>query len=133
VAYFADAALTVPLPNNWTYTTDTTIYVRATSAVCPTEVKQIDFKVGNTLPLITATNTVTVCDNNVNGTENINLATYRNLFTTDASTTARYFATLANAQANTATISAAQALTGKKTFYYRFKEAGFCDVIGTLN
>ncbi|MBP3839643.1 MAG: gliding motility-associated C-terminal domain-containing protein, partial [Chryseobacterium sp.] len=87
----------------------------------------------NTLPLITPTNTVTVCDNDVNGTENINLATYRNLFITDAAATVRYFATLANAQANTPTISAAQALTGNKTFYYRFKKTGFCDVIGTLN
>ncbi len=121
------------LPNDWTYTSDTPVYVRAYSAVCPAEGRLIDFKIGNTLPLITPTNTVTVCDNDVNGTENINLATYRNLFITDAAATVRYFATLANAQANTPTISAAQALTGNKTFYYRFKKTGFCDVIGTLN
>ncbi|WP_332030708.1 T9SS type B sorting domain-containing protein [Kaistella sp.] len=121
------------LPNNWTYSADTPVFVRAYSTVCPAEVKQIDFKIGNALPLISITQTVTVCDNDANGTENINLATYRNLFTTDAAATVRYFATLANAQANTPTISAAQALTGNKTFYYRFKKTGFCDVIGTLN
>ena len=121
------------LPNDWTYSADTTVFVRAYSTVCPAEGRLIDFKIGNTLPLITPTNTVTVCDNDVNGTENINLATYRNLFITDAAATVRYFATLANAQANTPTISAAQALTGNKTFYYRFKKTGFCDVIGTLN
>jgi len=121
------------LPNDWTYAADTTLFVRAYSTVCPAEVKQIDFKIGNTLPLISITQTVTVCDNDANGTENINLATYRNLFTTDAAATVRYFATLANAQANTPTINAAQALTGNKTFYYRFKKADFCDVIGTLN
>ncbi|OWR13325.1 T9SS type B sorting domain-containing protein [Chryseobacterium sp. VAUSW3] len=121
------------LPNDWTYAADTTVFVRAYSTVCPAEVKQIDLKIGNTLPLLTPATTVTVCDSDVNGTENINLATYRNLFTTDAAATVRYFATLANAEANTPTISAAQALTGNKTFYYRFSKAGFCDVIGTLN
>ncbi|WP_332024847.1 T9SS type B sorting domain-containing protein, partial [Kaistella sp.] len=121
------------LPNDWTYAADTTVFVRAYSTVCPAEVKQIDLKIGNTLPLISITQTVTVCDNDANGTENINLATYRNLFTTDAAATVRYFATLANAQANTPTINAAQSLTGNKTFYYRFSKAGFCDVIGTLN
>ncbi|MBV2166814.1 MAG: hypothetical protein KUL76_09830, partial [Kaistella sp.] len=133
VEYSLSPGFTTLLPNDWTYSNDTTVYVRAYSTICPAEVKQIDFKIGNTLPLIAAADTITVCDNDANGTENINLATYRNLFTTDAAATVRYFATLANAQANTPTISAAQAITGNRTFYYRFKKAGFCDVIGTLN
>ena len=121
------------LPNDFTYSANTTVYVRATSPVCPPEIKQIDFKLGTSLPLIAPTVAQIVCDDNLDNTENINLATYRNLFTTDAAATVKYFATLPTAQNNTAAITAAQTISGDKSFYYRFSKSGFCDVIGTLN
>ena len=135
VEYFSDSALTLPIANpaNFSYSANTTIFVRATSTVCPTESRPIDFKFGNSLPLIKPIETTTICDNDLNNSENINLGNYRTLFTADATVTIKYFATLANAQNNTAAIPAAQTITGNKSFYYRFAKAGFCDVIGTLN
>ena len=135
VEYFSDAALTIPIPNpaNFTYSANTTIYIRAKSTVCPTESRQIDFKIGTSLPLITATSNYTLCDNDINGTENISLVNFRSLFTADAAATVKYFATLANAQNNVSPINTNQTLTGNQTFYYRFSKTGFCDVIGTLN
>ena len=135
VEYFSDSALTLPIANpaNFSYSANTTIFVRATSTVCPTESRPIDFKFGISLPLIKTIDTTTICDNDLNNSENINLGNYRTLFTADATVTIKYFATLANAQNNTAAIPAAQTITGNKSFYYRFAKAGFCDVIGTLN
>ena len=120
-------------PATWSYTANTKVYVYAVSQYCTAEVKQIEFKFGTDLPLIDHTVNPTVCDNNIDGTENINLGNYRSLFTADTSVTVRYFATLQNAQNNTGAITAAQTITADKTFYYRFTKAGFCDVIGTLN
>ena len=135
VEYFSDSALTLPIANpaNFSYSANTTIFVRATSTVCPTESRPIDFKFGISLPLIKPIDTTTICDNDLNNSENINLGNYRTLFTADATVTIKYFATLANAQNNTAAIPAAQTIAADKTFYYRFTKAGFCDVIGTLN
>ena len=124
---------TIPNLTNWTFSTNTTVYVRVESAVCSFEKGQIDFKFGISLPLIKTIDTTTICDNDLNNSENINLGNYRTLFTADATVTIKYFATLANAQNNTAAIPAAQTITADKTFYYRFTKAGFCDVIGTLN
>ncbi|MBB5332797.1 T9SS type B sorting domain-containing protein [Chryseobacterium koreense] len=123
----------IPNPATWSYTANTTVWVRTDSAYCPGEWQPLNFTFGTDLPLITNADSVTVCDNDLNNTENINLGTYRNLFTADAAATVRYFSTLANAQANTPNIPAAQTITGNTTFYYRFKKAGFCDVIGKLD
>lgn len=130
---FADAGGNNNLPNNFTFTTDTNIYVRVESQYCTYATGVIPFKFGTALPLITATANVTICDNDLNGTENINLNSYRNSFTADAAATVRYFETLQDAQNNTPNIVAAQAITGDRTFYYRFVKNGFCPVIGTLN
>ena len=127
---------TIPNLTSWTFSANTTVYVRVESQYCTyvSDVShQINFKFGTPIPLITAVETFVQCDTDANGTESINLALYRNLFTTDASATVRYFDTLANAQADNPVTPTTQPITGDKTFYYRFKKAGFCDVIGTLH
>lgn len=123
----------IPNPATWSFAADTTVYVRAVSTHCPAEVKSIEFKFGDRLTLIEKVVTTTVCDEGLNGTENINLATFKGLFTADAAVTMRYFTTLANAQSNTGNIPANQTITGDTTFYYRFTKAGSCVEIGTLN
>ncbi len=124
---------TIPNLTNWTFTTNTTVYVRVESPNCSSITGQINFQFGTSFPLIATTENVKICDNDLNNTENINLANYRNLFTTDTSATVRYFDDFTNAQNNTGNINAAQTITADKIFYYRFKKVGFCDVIGTLN
>ena len=135
VEYSLFANFSTLLPNDWTYAANTTVYVRAISTVCPTEIKTIDFKIGDQLTLIKNIAPINVCDNDLNNTESINLANYLNLFITNPYDSVKYFDDLTKAQNNLPgqNIPAAQTITGNKTFYYRFKKAGVCDALGTLN
>ncbi|MBF8458218.1 gliding motility-associated C-terminal domain-containing protein [Kaistella sp. G5-32] len=129
----ANNANTIPNLTNFTFTVNTTIYFRVDSPVCPSVTGQFDLKFNNIIILNPAPVSTTICDDNIDGTETISLANYSNLFTTETGVSARYFATLADAQNNTPTINVSQPITGNKTFYYRFKKGGLCDAIGTLN
>ncbi|KQT31114.1 hypothetical protein ASG22_18950 [Chryseobacterium sp. Leaf405] len=122
------------LPANWTYTTATTVYVRvdATTGTCPPAFGQINFKVGNRITLITNTVNSEVCDNDINGSENVNLNDFKNLITTNTGVTATFYSTLANAQAGTSAISPNQTITTTSTFYVRFTSATECPNTGTL-
>ena len=120
------------LPNDWTYAADTTVFVRAYSTVCPAEVKQIDFKVGNSLPLLHASAAVKVCDDDSDAVKSVNLANYLKEFTADSGVTASYYLTLADAQNNVNGISNQVSVSGTATYYLRFHKNNFCDVIGQL-
>jgi gliding motility-associated-like protein len=126
---------TIPNLTNWTFSVNTTVYVRAESQYCSYEKGEINFKFGTDLPLISSVETVDVCDNDLNNTENIKLSDYKGLFTIDNAVTVKYFDDLVKAQNNIAgqDIPVSQDITGNKTFYLRFHKAGFCDMIGTLN
>lgn len=121
------------LPNNWSYTTNTTIYVRVDSNYCPTEIKPIDFKFGNQVPLITTSANSEICDDDLDGSKSVNLSDFVPLFTADNSVVVSYFDTLLNAQKNTNPISNPINLKNTQTFYLRFSKSGFCSIIGTLN
>jgi hypothetical protein len=78
----ANAGNANTLPTNWTYTTNTTVYVRvdAPTGICATAFGQINFKVGNR-PLLNNNISVDICDNNLDGSETANLNDYKNQFT----------------------------------------------------
>ena len=135
VEYSLFANFSTLLPNDWTYNANTTVYVRTISAFCPIEVKTIDFKIGAKISLIKQIVPIIVCDNDRNNTEPINLADYLSSFITNPYDSVKYFDDLTKAQNDLPgqNISAAQTITADKTFYYRFKKAGVCDNIGTLN
>ena len=99
---------------------------------CPSVIKEIILQTGTAF---TITDPVTEykCDNDQNNSENILLSDYTSKFTTDPGATVQFFNTLANAKNNTPTTTDAQTIAGPRSFFYRFKKAGFCDVIGTLN
>ena len=60
------------LPNNWSYNTDTTIYVRVENGVCAPEIQPIEFKLGTTLNLLTNEATPpSICDDDFDGIINI--------------------------------------------------------------
>ena len=120
------------LPNDWTYAADTTVFVRAYSTVCPAEVKQIDFKVGNSLPLLHASAAVKVCDDDSDAVKSVNLANYIQQFITDTGVTATYYQALTDAQNKTNPISNQVSVNGNGTYYLRFHKNNFCDVIGQL-
>jgi len=133
ITYYGNAAMTDVLPNDWSYNAPTTVYVQVTSPYCPPVNGTINFGFANRVPLISSVVTSTVCDNNLDGTENVKLANYLGMFTTASGASAKYFNTLADAQNNTGAIPSSQDITGDRTFYYRIKASGYCDEIGTLN
>lgn len=116
------------LPVNWTYTANTMVYARvsANSGDCPTVFGQINFTIGNKIPLITGTANMNICDSNLNGSENVNLNDYKNLFTTDPAVILSFYTTLANAQSGTNPIAATQLLTSVSTYYIRFQSPVGC-------
>ena len=100
---------------------------------CDVIIKEILLTTGRKFALATP-DPVPVCDNNLDNTENIDLINYLPSFTTAAYDSVSYFDDLTKAQNNlpTQNINSAQAITGDKTFYYRFSKAEECDAIGTL-
>ena len=122
------------LPNNWAYTVNTTVYVRVdtNSGLCPSAFGQIDFKVGNKLTLLTNSVAVDICDALLDGSESVDLNTYKNLFSADPSVVATFFSTLQNAQNNTGALTNVQIITGVHTFYVRLVGNTGCPNIATL-
>ena len=130
----ANAGNTSNLPNNWTYTTTTTVYVRVESAFgCTPAIGQITFTVGAKITLISNNVITQVCDADLSGDESVNLNDYKSLFTLDPSVTLTFHTTLANAQSGTGAISSIQNITGTQVFYIRFTGPNGCPVTGTLS
>jgi gliding motility-associated-like protein len=130
----ANAGNANTLPANWTYTANTTVYVRvdALTGNCPAAFGQINFKIGNRITLLTGTATADVCDNDISGSESVNLNDYKNLFTADPAVTLTFHTTLANAQAGTNAVSPIQNITAASTFYIRFTSPTECPSTGVL-
>jgi gliding motility-associated-like protein len=130
----ATAGNTNNLPANWTYTANTTVYVRvdALAGNCPPAFGQINFSIGNKIPLITGTAMIDVCDNDISGSESVNLNDYKSFFTANAGVSLTFHPTLADAQAGTNAISSIQNITSASTFYIRFTSATECPNTGVL-
>ncbi|WP_336688363.1 MULTISPECIES: T9SS type B sorting domain-containing protein [unclassified Chryseobacterium] len=130
----ANASNNNTLPANWTYTANTTVYVRvdALTGSCPPVFGQINFTIGNRITLITANTATDVCDSDLSGSEAVNLNDYKNLFTANAGVSLTFYSTLANAQAGTNAISPNQNISATNTFYIRFTSATECPSTGVL-
>ena len=130
----ANAGTFNTLPANWTYSANTTVYVRADvlSGICPAVFGQISFKTGNKIPLITNTVNAEVCDNDINGVENVTLSDYKNLFTGNTAAVINFYSTLADARNGINTLSVNQVITAPKTFYVRLSGPVECPDTGML-
>ncbi|MBW7675734.1 T9SS type B sorting domain-containing protein [Chryseobacterium chendengshani] len=129
----ANAGNNNTLPANWTYTANTIVYVRVESNNnCPPAFGQINFTIGNKITLLTAIVNTQVCDNDLNGSETVNLNDYKNQFTTDPAVTLTFHSTLANAQAGTNAIAAQQVIITSGTYYIRFTSSNACPNTGTI-
>ncbi|MCS3530714.1 gliding motility-associated C-terminal domain-containing protein [Chryseobacterium sp. JUb7] len=130
----ANAGNTNTLPANWTYTSNTTVFVRvdAITGTCPSVFGQINFAIGNKVTLLSNTVNIDICDNDLNGSENANLNDYKNVFTTNPNVILSFYNTLANAQAGTNPISNSQLITSTGTFYIRFSSNTECPSTGIL-
>ena len=124
------------LPNNWNYSANTTVFVRVDSqaANCPPAFGQIVFQIGDKIPLLLPEASTTLCDNDLNGSENIDLNSLKPLFTADPAVTLTFHATLADAQNDTAAIGANQTVNlGGGSYFIRFETAGSCPEVGKIN
>ena len=124
-----DATLsnTNTLPNNWSYNTDTTIYVRVENGVCAPEIQPIEFKLGTTLNLLTNEATPpSICDDDLDAIKSVNLKTFESFFTTDNSVSITYFNSENDAKNNVNPISSTQNITSTGTYFLRFEKSNSC-------
>jgi gliding motility-associated-like protein len=130
----AIAGATAGLPNNWSYTADTPVYVRVDSPdSCPFVPGEIDFKIGTLLPLIKSTYSASTCDDDLDNIKSVDLSKYLSLFTTDMSVNVSYYDNLNNAENSQNPISNPVSVNKNGTYYFRISKPGFCAVIATLN
>ncbi|MEI7486373.1 MAG: T9SS type B sorting domain-containing protein [Chryseobacterium sp.] len=121
------------LPNNWSYTAPTTIYIRVDSPDgCAAIVQPLNFSIGAKIPLIKTSYVVSVCDNDLDGIKNVDLAQFIPQFTIDPNVTVTYHATLADAQNNVAPLGNPMNLTGAQTIHIRFEKPGVCPNIASI-
>ena len=115
------------LPNNWSYNTDTTIYVRVENGVCAPEIQPIEFKLGTTLNLLTNEATPpSICDDDLDAVKSVNLKTFESFFTTDNTVSITYFNSENDAKNNINPISSTQNITSTGTYFLRFDKANSC-------
>lgn len=121
------------LPDNWSFTANTIVYVRVeNSAGCSVVFGQINFSIGTQIPLITNTITDSVCDNTLAGNISVNLNDYISRFTADLSITATYYNTENEAKLKQNPIPSTQILTATKTFYIRLESPTECPNIANF-
>ncbi|KQS94337.1 T9SS type B sorting domain-containing protein [Chryseobacterium sp. Leaf394] len=121
------------LPNNWSYSANTTIYVRVTSPDgCGSVVQWVSFSIGTKLSLLATSASQNYCDDDLDGSKQLNLSQFVSQFTTDPLVAVSYHATLADAQNDVSPISSTVILTGTQTYYLRFKKSGFCSNVASI-
>ena len=120
------------LPDNWSYTTATTVYMKIASPYCAQIIQPLAFTFGNKITLLSSSHSVNVCDDNLDGIKEVDLSDYKFIFNTNTSLVATYFSSLANAQSNTNPISNIVMASGTKTYYIRFESGTLCPEIGAI-
>ena len=121
------------LPNLWSYTTTTTIYIRVESPDgCPPVIKPLIFNIGGKIPLLRNTLPISFCDDDLDGIKQIDLMVYIPQFTADPLVTVSFHGTLTDANNDIAPITNPMNLTGTQTIYIRFEKSGVCPSVGSI-
>lgn len=129
----ANAGNANTLPNIWSYTTTTTIYIRVDSPDgCASVIKPLQFSIGARIPLSSRSVTDTVCDDDLDGVKSVNLAQFIPMFTTDPNVTYTFHGSLSDAQNDINPISATINITTPQTFYIRFEKNGVCPEVASI-
>ncbi|MBL1219249.1 gliding motility-associated C-terminal domain-containing protein [Chryseobacterium sp. L7] len=129
----ANAGNANTLPNNWSYTAATTIYIRVESPDgCAVVVKPLQFSIGARIPLITTAAVATTCDDDLDGIKAVNLSQFIPQFTLDPNVTFTFHGSLADAQNDVNALAATVNITGTQTFYIRFEKNGVCPEVGSV-
>jgi len=129
----ANAGNSNTLPNSWSYTTNTTIYIRVDSPNgCAAVVQPLNFSIGQQIPLLTDRVTTSICDEDLDGSKQVNLLPFIPQFTTDTGVTYTFHSNLQDAQNGTTPINSTISLSGTQTIYIRFEKNGVCPAIGKI-
>ncbi|AZA80947.1 gliding motility protein [Chryseobacterium lactis] len=121
------------LPNTWSYTATTTIYIRVDSPDgCAFVVKPLQFSIGARLLLSKPAAIENVCDDDLDGIKSVNLTQFIPQFTIDPNVTYTFHNSLADAQNNINPISATVNITTSQTYYIRFEKNGICPEVGSI-
>lgn len=133
IKYYSDAAATILLANDYSYSTETTVYVRVTSQNCPPIIQPLLLRVGNTISLSKLQDPVTECDDDLDGIKTVDISKYISNFTNDSTVSQKYFASLSDARNNQSSISNVVSVNKTATYYLRFSQNGSCDNIAKLD
>lgn len=121
------------LPDNWTYSTDTTVYVKVTSPYCVDVNGTINFKIGKKVPLLGDVQTAEVCDDDLDGKKLVqNLDSFVSLFTNDSTASGKFYLKKSDAQTNAANNITEIDVTNQQTLYVRLSNATDCSALGEL-
>lgn len=132
----ANAGTTTGLGNNYSYSSNTSIFVRVDSPDnCPPfKTAEIDLKIGTSLTLNQTTYTASPeCDDDFDGIKSVDLTKYLSEFTSASGVSVSYYNNLQNAQKSQNAISNPVSVNKSGTYYLRLSEADYCPVIATLN
>lgn len=129
----ANAGNANTLPNNFSYTTTTTIYIRVDSPNgCASVIKPLQLSIGAKVPLLKTTATESVCDDDFDGVKTVNLAQFIPQFTIDPNVTFTFHVSLSDAKNNINPVTANLNLSSTQTIYIRFEKNGICPEVGSV-
>lgn len=121
------------LPNTFSLTSNTTLFVRAENGYCVSTIQQLHLKIGNKIVLQQPTSPKEICDNTLSGSVSVNLSDYKTSFTNDNTLTVSYYSSLQDAKSKTNPITNPVVnFSGTQTYYYRFESNALCPQIGSI-
>lgn len=135
VTYYSAATMSTAqlLPDTWSYSADTPVYVKITSPYCVDIFGTINFKIGKKVTLLGDVQTDEVCDDDFDGTKLVqNLNDFKTLFTTDLAVSAKFYLKKSDAQTNASNSITEINVVKQQLLYVRLSNATDCDALGEL-
>lgn len=128
----AQSGLSGNLPNDYSYTTATTVFIRVDAPNCTPIILPIPLQIGSSFPLIKSHVTVSNCSYDIDNNSTIDLSQYTPQFTVETGAIVKYYPSLQNAKSETNEISNPVLINSADVYYLRFSKNKFCPVIGVL-
>lgn len=123
----ANAGNTNTLPNNYTFTSNLTIYIRVDSPDgCATVIEPIELQVGPRIPVFFNSTTQELCDNDLDGFLEVNLSSFIGQYTTDPNVTATFHNNINDAQNGLSPLSNLLVINGVRNLFIRFESPDEC-------
>lgn len=113
-------------------TANQTVYARIKTTNCPPSIVPINFQLK---PKSQAQSVapITICDEDLNGQETINLDEYIDLIINNPNANFQFFATENDAKLSRNPINQQQVLSSNQTYFIRFTQGDFCPAISSIS